>query len=298
MLSSIFYGILDAAEAVDILSDDRIQWHQGFQGGLEFRLREYKDVLEYHHEHPLSKKPIVVDTLVIEKKENVVINEDVAALFLRHNIVEYKNPTDALSIDEYYNLLAYICRYKATVGLTNAVKADQVTGTLIKAGRPIKAFREIERLGGVIEERYSGIYYISGLIHMPTQIIVQSELEKDKNAVLRIITTHAREEDVRLFVEETRELTDADDKQNADAVYDVSMRANSELYERMGRDPNMCNAFKELFKDVIAEAERNSEAKMGALIIKLLEQGRTDDVKRVSEDEAYRERLYAEFQMV
>ena len=217
---------------MDGMPDERIQWHQGFQGGLEFRLREYKSVLEYHHEHPLSKKPIVVDTLVIEKKEGVVINEDIATLFLRHNIVEYKNPTDALSIDEYHNLLAYMCRYKATAGTTDEVKADQVTGTLIKAGKPIKTFKEIERLGGEVEERYPGIYYVSGLIHMPTQIIVQSELEKEKNAVLRIITTHAREEDVRRFIEETRSLADADDKRNADAVYEVSMRANSELYER------------------------------------------------------------------
>ena len=66
----------------------KIQWHQGYQGRLEFRLRKYKDVLEYHHEHPLSKKAIVVDTLVIEKKEDVDIDEDVAAIFLRHNIVE------------------------------------------------------------------------------------------------------------------------------------------------------------------------------------------------------------------
>lgn len=116
----------------------------------------------------MSKKPIVVDTLVVEKKESVYIDEDIASLFLGHNIIEYKNPSDALSIDEYYNLLAYMCRYKATAGLTNEVKADRITGTLIKDRKPVKAFKEIERLGGVMEERYQGIYYIKGLIHMPT----------------------------------------------------------------------------------------------------------------------------------
>ena len=136
------------------MPEDKIQWHPGYEGGIEFRLRKYKSVLEYHHEHPLSKKAIVVDTLVIEKKDDVVIDEDIAAIFLRHNIFEYKNPTDALSIDEYYNL--------------------------------------------------------------------------------------AREEDIRQFIEQTRRLSDADDKRNADAVYEVSMRANRELYERLGRDPEMC----------------------------------------------------------
>lgn len=283
------------------MADERIQWHLGFQGGLEFRLRKYKDGLEYRHEHPLSKKPIVVDTLVIEKREDLVIDEDIAACFLRHNIVEYKNPLDALSIDEYYNLLAYMCRYKATAGLTDAVKADQVTGTLIKDLKPVKTFREIERLGGTVEARFPGIYWISGLIHMPTQVIVQSELARAENAVLRIISRHALESDVRLFVQQTRVLSDAGDRRNADAVYEVSMRANRELYERLGRDPDMCSAFRELFIDDIKEAERKGEqkgqVKLGALIARLLELGRTEDAMKASTDEACRQRLYAEFQM-
>lgn len=283
------------------MPEGKIQWHPGYEGGIEFRLRKYKNLLTYHHEHPLSKKPIVVDTLVIEKKDDIVIDEDIATMFLRHNIFEYKNPTDALSIDEYYNLLAYMCRYKATTGLTDAVKASQVTGTLIKDGKPAKAFREIQALGGVVEKKYPGIYYISGLIHMPTQIIVQSELERENNAVLRIISNHAREEDIRQFIEQTRRLSDADDKRNADAVYEVSMRANRELYERLGRDPEMCTAFKELFKDEILEAEKNGERhgqeKMGALTAKLIQAGRIEDALRASTDKDYRERLFAEYQM-
>ena len=63
----------------------------------------------------------------------------------------------------------------------------------------------------------------------------------------------------------------------------------------------MCTAFKELFKDEILEAERNGERqgqeKLGALIVKLLEQGRNEDIRRASTDEDYRERLFAEYQM-
>ena len=44
------------------MPEDKIQWHPGYEGGIEFRLRKYKGVLEYHHEHPLSKKAIVVDS--------------------------------------------------------------------------------------------------------------------------------------------------------------------------------------------------------------------------------------------
>lgn len=267
-------------------------------------------MLEYRHEHPLSKKPIVVDTLVIEKKENIVIDEDIAACFLRHNIVEYKNPLDALLIDEYYSLLAYMCRYKATAGSTDAVKADQVTGTLIKDRKPVKAFREIKRLGGAIEQKYPGVYWISGLIHMPTQVIVQSELASSENAVLRIISRHASESDVRLFIQETRSLSDADDKRNVDAVYEVSMRANRGLYLQLGRDPEMSTALKELFHELFEDeilgverrgeliGEQKGQVKLGKLIAKLLESGRTEDALKASTDEDTRNRLYAEFQMV
>ena len=65
-------------------------------------------------------------------------------------------------------------------------------------------------------------------------------------------------------------------------------------------------AFKELFKDEILEAEQNGELrgqrqgqeKMGALMAKLLQAGRTEDALRASTDEDFRERLFAEYQMV
>ena len=68
----------------------------------------------------------------------------------------------------------------------------------------------------------------------------------------------------------------------------------------------MCTAFKELFKDEILEAEQNGERrgqrqgqeKMGALIAKLIQAGRTEDALRASTDEAYRECLFAEYQIV
>ena len=70
----------------------------------------------------------------------------------------------------------------------------------------------------------------------------------------------ASEADVRRFVQETQGLTDADDRRNAAAVYEVSMRANSALYGRLRRDPEMCTAFRELFKDEILEAEQRDAA--------------------------------------
>ena len=242
-----------------------IEWHPGFQAGLELRLRAYKGRLTYRHEFPLTKMPIVVDTLVIEKEEGLVIPDDVAAIFLRHNIVEYKSPDDALSIDEYYDLIAYMARYKARGGArTNEIKADQVTGTLMRQRKPEGLFREVLRLGGRIEQPFPGIYYIAGLIAMPTQIIVQSELNGPENAVLRILTRIANERDIRAFVDESTKYTDQDDRYNADAVYQVSVPANRTLYDHLRRrEPEVCTALRELFKEEI-DAEVREAAQQAA----------------------------------
>lgn len=229
-----------------------IQWHPGFESGIELRLRRHRSKLQYRHELPLSKKPIILDTLVIIKEDGYDVDEDVGAIFRKYNIFEYKNPDDALSIDEYYALITYMARYKSETGNTNEIKADQITGTMIRQRYPEKMFGEVRRLGGMVERRFPGICYITGLIHMPTQVIVQRELNGPENAVLRILTRTANESDVRTFVQETRRLTGKEDKNNADAVYQVSVSANRELYAELIRsDPVMCTALRELLKDEI-----------------------------------------------
>jgi hypothetical protein len=37
----------------------------------------------------------------------------------------------------------------------------------------------LQELGAVIEEKYSGVYYVNGIINIPVQIVVIGELERD-----------------------------------------------------------------------------------------------------------------------
>ena len=240
----------------------RIEWHPGFQAGMELRLRAHKAVLTFRHELPLTKQPTVLDTLIIEKAEGVSLEDDVAAMFLRHNIIEYKNPDDAMSIDAYYKLMAYMSLYKAETGLTDAIKADEVTGTLMRQRAPEGMFRELRRLGGRIERRFPGVYYIHGLVHMPTQVIAQSELEGPDNKVLRILTRAASTGDVRAFFDEAVTYTDQDDRNNADAVFLVSFPANRAVYDQaIRRESDMFGALKELVRDDFEQEIRQAEQK-------------------------------------
>lgn len=71
---------------------DNIQWHPAFYSAVELELREYKQYLKYEREHNLGKMPLKIDLLVIKKKPDILIKNDIADFFLGNNIFEYKSP--------------------------------------------------------------------------------------------------------------------------------------------------------------------------------------------------------------
>ena len=59
------------------------------------------------------------------------------------------------------------------------------------------------------------------------------------------------------------------DRQNVEAVLQVSVKANDELYREIRRDANMCDALRELMKDDI-EREVSAARKLGYSFFLLL----------------------------
>ena len=50
------------------------------------------------------------------------------------------------------------------------------------------------------------------------------------------------------------------DRQNVEAVLQVSVKANDELYREIRRDANMCDALRELMKDDLEDARKLGES--------------------------------------
>ncbi len=63
----------------------------------------------------------------------------------------------------------------------------------------------------------------------------------------------AQERDVQRFISAAELATEQGDKDNIDAVLQVSILANIELYGKIRRDRLMCDALRDLMKDVIEE---------------------------------------------
>ena len=118
----------------------------------------------------------------------------------------------------------------------------------------------MKNLGLEIKERYPGIYYISGKQALfDTQVVVTKRLVGETHRTLRVLSKHVKEEDIRRFVEEAAQMSEPGDRNNVDAVLQVSVSANKEIYEAIRRcDKVMCEALRELMKEDFEKQERET----------------------------------------
>lgn len=250
-----------------------IKWHPGFYGALEYELRNYRDKLVFESEHELSKEPILMDVLIVKKDDNTVINNDIGRIFRRYNVIEYKSPDDELSLEQLYKTISYACLFKSMGNYVDEIKVTEISISIFRNTYPRELLKKLEKLGAVIEEKYHGVYYVSEIINIPIQIVVTRELGEKGFYALKILTRNAREEDIREFINETNGILIPGDRNNVDAILQVSVSANFELYQKIRRETTMCEALRELMKDEI-EKDVNRGIERG--LEQGLEMGRDD----------------------
>ena len=244
----------------DILEAVNIQWHPGFYGAAELEFISNKGDLEFQREFNLSKEPIRMDLLIIKKLSNVRTENEIGHIFRKFNVVEYKSNDDALSIDDYYKTVGYACLYKGLGETVDQIPANELTISIFRESYPREMFEAMKNLGLEIKERYPGIYYISGKQALfDTQVVVTKQLNRETHRTLRVLSKHVKEEDVRAFVEEAALISEPGDRNNVDAVLQVSVSANKEIYEAIRKcDKVMCEALRELMKEDFEKQERET----------------------------------------
>ena len=241
------------------LSDITIQWHPAFCAAAELELSANRAELDFQREYNLSKKPLQIDLLVVEKLDDVSIQNEIGHIFRRYNVIEYKSPGDGMTIDDFFKTVGYACIYKGLGETVDQIPIDQLTVSLFREGYPEELFRSLEKYGLKIKKEFDGVYYIEGLF-IPAQIVVTKELESGKYWSLKILSRNALEEDIRGFVEDAQNLTGPGERANVDAVLQVSVSANYKLYEKMKRRyPEMCEAMRRLMQDEIADEVREAQ---------------------------------------
>jgi len=115
-------------------------------------------------------------------------------------------------------MVGYACLYKGYGEHVDAVPINELTISIFRETRPEKMFLTLQEHGHKIEETYSGIYYVKEHLPFPVQIIVIQELEPGEHRSLRILSNHAKKEDVEEFLRKTEGMNTPRVRQNVEAV--------------------------------------------------------------------------------
>ncbi len=227
-----------------------LQWHPAFYAGLQIELEAEADLLVFESEHQLGTRPKEIDVLIVKKEKEVPIRKNIGKIFRTHNIVEYKSPSDYLSVDDFYKVYGYTCFYKADTTKIGSIGIQDITITLVCHRYPRSLIRHLkEERGYDIGKEEDGIYYITG-DKIPIQLILTKELSEEQNLWLKSLTDDLEKpETAKCLIDQYR-------KHKGNNLYKSVMNlivsANKSKFEEA---KTMCEALEELMKDEL-EAKR------------------------------------------
>ena len=204
----------------------RLSWHPAFVEALQMELREYRDTLEFHPEHPLTAEALRIDCIVIKKVKDAVIKKNIAVIFREWNLIEYKSPGDYVSVADFYKVYGYACLYTSF----KRVPITSLTVTFVESRYPKKLLKHLcDKRGYSVAENCPGIYTVSGDI-LPIQIIDSRQLPADENLWLKSLSDRL---DTSAFSRISSEIYRQGKAARIAAYSDVITRANAETMKEV-----------------------------------------------------------------
>lgn len=239
-----------------------LQWHPAFYAGIQIEFEKERDKLIFENEHQLGTKPKQIDVLIIKKNSNEPIEKNIGRIFRKHNIIEYKSPTDYLSIDDFYLVYGYACLYKADVSNVDTILANEITLSFVCHTFPNKLIKHLKIVRKYsIEKQEDGVYYIKGDF-FPIQIIHTKELSKETNLWLRNLTDNIEDKNdiTKLMSEYENKISDT----LYSSVMDIIITANEKKFKEANA---MCDALKKIILEQNREAyEKEKQEAINAAI--------------------------------
>lgn len=92
----------------------------------------------------------------------------------------------------------------------------------------------------------------------PTQIVVTRELNKKEHTWLAALSEGMKKQDMEAFLKKIDALTQKLDRELADSVLEVSIRANQKMVEKLRGDGTMCQALLEIMEPEIAKIKEET----------------------------------------
>jgi len=267
--------------------EEGIPWHTAFFEAIQMELDEYSQDLQFIPEFQLNTQPLKIDVVIIKKSRDIAIEKNIASIFRKENIAEYKSPEDYVSIDDFYKVYGYACLYSSL----NKVDIKDLTLTFVESHYPREVLKHLQEVRGyTVEEKRPGIYIISGDI-LPIQIIDNRKLSEEENIWLRDLDNRLKPPEMRQITTEIQKLG-KDKAARIQAYLDVIARANREALEEVIRMSGCSLALEKVFEEVgwIAKWEARGEEKgrqeEKKNIINLLKSGKSaEEIIQLMENE-------------
>jgi len=203
---------------------DKIYWHEAFFEALQLELYEYKNILQFINEHPLSKEALLMDMLIVKKEKGVKIEKNIGRIFRERNVVEFKSESESFSIWDYYKVMGYVLLYAS---FQNVPLSDlTLTISLTIYPREVMKYFENER-NFTIRDMGGGVYYIDDDV-VPIQILESKRMTNEENIFLRNLRSNIPINDMSKTIESYKKIKPLDKR----AVYlDRLLSANTLIYE-------------------------------------------------------------------
>jgi hypothetical protein len=241
-----------------------INWHSAFLEAIQLELQEYKDVLEFLHEFPLTSEPLRIDCVVIKKAKDTIIEKNIAKIFRRVNLLEYKSPDDHILVRNFYKVYAYACLYF----FNEKTPITDMTITFVASSYPKELIKHLEEdRGNTVEETDSGIYNIKGDV-FPIQIVDNRKLPPEENLWLRSLSNQL---DFSAYLQIDKAARQLVKDSKVQAYLYAIYNANKKIIQEETKMENFETPLELLLKEVgyadkwKAEAEAEAEAKAEAM---------------------------------
>lgn len=276
----------------------KLQWHPAFYAGIQIEFAKESDKLIFENEHHVGTKPKQIDVLIVKKENNTPIQKNIGRIFRKHNIIEYKSPTDYLSIDDYYLVYAYACLYKSDTNTADEISIKDITITFVCSHYPRELINHLKKIRTYdIQLMEKGIYYVKGDF-FPIQIILTSKLTDDENLWLHNLTDKIQDSTVIHTL-----LNEYEQHKNENlyrSVMNIITNANNTKFKEV---TVMCEALERIYLEVHGERlEREQQEAIDRGIEEGLQKAVAEALpiavaEAVAEKDAYIKKLEAQLAM-
>ena len=262
------------AELKELQATPRSDWHAGFEALLRIETHGYENKIHIRTEEEIGVIPPRTDFVILVEDEQVEFEKAIFKIFRRINILEYKNPHDSLNERIIRKVCGYANLYIGAAEHEGDRPTEQVTVSIFRAVKNPELFQKMEENGTLVQSETPGIYHVEGIVDLPFQIVITSELKGEEYAAYRALTDKANASDVERIIEEIGRQSDDIVREHYRVLIKLVIEKNPQFIEVIRRDRAMEDILMEIVKDKVDEkistAEVAKEQETLALSIKNL----------------------------